>query len=355
MTCRFCSLKVNRQSRGFTLIELLVVIAIIGVLIALLLPAVQQAREAARRAQCKNNLKQIGLAMHNYLETHNTLPPGYINSGFLSPGAAAQYGQKNVLNHTGWTMILPFLDQGNLYNQFNFNSASNNAHGSALLLPIAGDYTQNLPPTQQLLQVLLCPSDPNVVLTTFDDPGTWAPHLWMHKAAPTSYMLSSGGEREWVSLYSDYSSLSSTWPTVLPNGKSVNSVGAFGEDGAAKIRDFTDGTSNSILVGESKLNKLWGLHHPIWGQGRHASTFGALTPDSDPNSMNNCYQKINKTYKKCDGGPDQAYPNAFGSEHVGGCQFLLGDGSVRFISENIDFSTLCLIAYIKDGQVIGEF
>src|SRR5262245_48859233 len=109
-------LKSNRPARGFTLIELLVVIAIIAILIALLLPAVQQAREAARRTSCKNNLKQLGIALHSYHDAHRTLPPGYLyrpNTGSTPPSNAAGFS---------WgAMSLPFLDQANLYQQFNWN------------------------------------------------------------------------------------------------------------------------------------------------------------------------------------------------------------------------------------------
>ncbi|MGQ0634542.1 MAG: DUF1559 family PulG-like putative transporter [Planctomycetaceae bacterium] len=339
------------RSRGFTLIELLVVIAIIAVLIALLLPAVQQAREAARRTQCKNNLKQIGLAMHNYLETFSILPPGMIAQGMTTAATAAAIGQQSILNHTAWTMILPYLDQGNLYNLFDFRTASNNAKNPSHTIPVAGNYVNNLPPSQQILPVLLCPTDPNVVLVTFDDPTTWAPWFWTHKAAPTSYMVCSGAQVEWIATYGEF-----TGTVTLPNGKVVLGVGAFGNNGSARIRDFSDGTTNALLVGESRLQKMWPpLHMPVWGQGRQASTYGRMNPDSDPLSFNNCIQKINNTFADCGGGPKDAWPNAFGSEHVGGCQFLLGDGSARFVSESMDYNTLCLLAYIKDGNVIADY
>ncbi|MEQ9070724.1 MAG: DUF1559 domain-containing protein, partial [Gimesia chilikensis] len=126
----------THRPRGFTLIELLVVIAIIAILIALLLPAVQQAREAARRTSCKNNLKQLGLGLHNYHDTHGCYPPGYI----YRPGASG-----NQLGF-GWVaMILPMIDQANLYNEFNFN------------LPIFD--AANLTAREKQIPGLLCPSD----------------------------------------------------------------------------------------------------------------------------------------------------------------------------------------------------
>src|SRR5262245_24957560 len=105
-----------RRRKGFTLIELLVVIAIISVLVALLLPAVQQAREAARRTQCKNNLHQIGIAIHNYHESYNVLPPARIAVGFVGWGGPPQGGPPLYLNATGWMSLLPFMDQAPLYN-----------------------------------------------------------------------------------------------------------------------------------------------------------------------------------------------------------------------------------------------
>ena len=341
------------KSHGFTLIELLVVIAIIAVLIALLLPAVQQAREAARRTQCKNNLKQIGLAMHNYLSTYDILPPGMIYPGMPDNNYASLITQTSIVNHTGWSMILPYIDQQNLYNQINFSIASNDAKNISSSLPYAGDYTKNLAATQTLIPMFLCPSDPHVVLTTFDDAGTWAPHLWMHKAAPISYMLAAGPIPEWQVTYAQYSN--ATIP--MPNGKTVPSIGSFGNDGSARLRDMIDGTTNTVLVGESRLKKVWGLYHPVWGQGRDSGVYGGPTPDADPNSLNNCMQKINNIpIRDCIGGPYlETFPKTYSSEHVGGCHFLLADGSARFVSQNLDYNIMCMLVFIKDGQITGDF
>ncbi len=115
----------HRSYRGFTLIELLVVIAIIAILIALLLPAVQQAREAARRSSCKNNLKQWGLALHNYHDTYKQFPPSAVNPGSYRSNSFVPRGK--IRNHTGYLYLLPYVDQAPLYKKINFNRATGNA------------------------------------------------------------------------------------------------------------------------------------------------------------------------------------------------------------------------------------
>ena len=194
--------------RGFTLIELLVVIAIIAILIALLLPAVQQAREAARRSQCQNNLKQIGLGLHNYHDTHKVFPPG-------------------VITDTGWawgTMILPFVDQANLYNTM--------APGGIMDLSNA---TQ-LANAQTVLNVYLCPSDP-----------------WGSPQKNTNYAITitpPGGSAATYNIgMSNYTGASGT---SLGNCEAVSSMGTgiLTINSNIKVRDVTDGASNTMLVGE---------------------------------------------------------------------------------------------------------
>jgi prepilin-type N-terminal cleavage/methylation domain-containing protein len=340
-----------RRIRGFTLIELLVVIAIIAILIALLLPAVQQAREAARRTQCTNNLKQIGLAMHNYLDVNGQLPPGLVFAGMISDAIATQDNQDFILNHTAWTMLLPYFEQVNLFNQFDLNQASNHAHNSLCTLPVQGDYNVNRRPSQSLLQVLLCPSATEVVKITYLDPAG-DPLFWTDQAAPSCYMLSSGTLGEGFRTYSVYNGALA----ALPDGRSVPLQGAFGNNGSARIRDIVDGTSNSILVGESTLRKVYTVYVPVWGQGRHISVYGGPLPDGDPNSLTNCLFRINQNPEKCGlTGLTRPWARTHSSEHPGGAQFLLGDGSARFLSENIDYVSYCLLNFIKDGQVVSEF
>jgi prepilin-type N-terminal cleavage/methylation domain-containing protein len=338
-----------RRHRGFTLIELLVVIAIIAVLIALLLPAVQQAREAARRTQCKNNLKQIGLAMHNYHDNFNQFPAGLYYTGVTNAAGAAADGQTFILNHTGWSMILPYIDQGNLYNQFNFAHASNDARDAANGLPVMGTFVPNRNWGKEMLQVYLCPSATEVFKVTYQGGD---PMFWTEEAAPNCYMLAGGGLGEGYRSWPVYGGAM----TGLPDGTTVNLQGAFGNNKSASIRDFTDGTTNSVMVYESTLRKVYTVYGPVWGQGRHIAVYGGPLPDGNPGSLTNCLFKINANPEKCGlTGLTRPWARTPSSEHVGGCHVLLGDGSCRFMSENIDYITYCLTSFIKDGRVVGEF
>jgi prepilin-type N-terminal cleavage/methylation domain-containing protein len=347
----------SRLRRGFTLIELLVVIAIIAILIALLLPAVQQAREAARRTQCKNNLHNIGLALHNYHDVFNVFPPALLHSGRYD-SAAFYSGGNRILNTTGWTLLLPYIDQAPAYNRYDFNQCS--SLSSPYGHPIAGTTAASLPVLTMALPILECPSHNQVgEVSTDTSPAT--EFYYRENARRTSYAFCTG-------VYTDYNA---------PYGSTNNDYrqGAFGNSGAARIRDIVDGTSNSSLVGESWGGGQWktSTAYGPWGlQGTHTSVHGrmvacALGATGAPcNSLctgsaadPDCFAPyardfgINSAYLGDAQG--RGYAWAFISGHVGGAHFLMGDGAVKFLSENMDYRLQCWVNYIHDGQPIGEF
>lgn len=299
------------RRRGFTLIELLVVIAIIAVLIALLLPAVQQAREAARRSSCQNNLKQLGLAMHNYHDVHGAFPPGH---------HACCFGTWQV-------SILPFIEQQNVYELYE------NLGGTDDTGPRYGDAPNNELVTNVRFTALTCPSDsPNTPVGSA--PNALTSHNYAVNYGATGYAQQR------------------TLNDVEFQGAPFTNRSVHG------LRDMVDGTSNTLLAAEV----LQGIEGDLrgftwWGD---ASGFTAYLP---PNSA-----EPDMIYDEdyCVNSPQinlpcavstTALPNMFASRsrHTGGVQVVLGDGSCRFVSENIDLFTWRNLASTRDGQVIGEF
>ncbi len=288
-------LKLRHHRRGFTLIELLVVIAIIAILISLLLPAVQQAREAARRSSCKNNLKQVGLALHNYHDTHRTFPPGWVR------GAAD--------SSPGWgtfTFLLPHLDQANLYNTLNPGPAA---------MPSAANAN-----TQTVLSVYVCPSDtgPNI-----------------------NAALSSHGKSNYICVMGS---------NVAPSASAVGD-GLFYRHSSVRIRDITDGTSNTFAIGERYYDGAAGVSSSsrIGGVWVGTNGGGGRTHVQDCRDISGNY--INSA--TAPSSTESEY--AFSSRHVGGAHFLLADGAVRFVSENLNGGTYADLATRDGGETIGEF
>ncbi len=298
------------RSRGFTLIELLVVIAIIAILIALLLPAVQQAREAARRTQCKNNLKQIGLALHNYHDTHRVFPPGWI--AVIGGVPSAHEGTSGV----GWgTGILPYLEQNNIYQQFNASlPLTDPANALFLKSQIAG---------------YKCPSDPQPDFFAIMEEGG-GPVL---AELPIANYIGCFGTEELGGCENSPGTL-----PVLANG-TCKGNGAFYHNSSVRIAAITDGTTNTFLVGERRTRREldWMTSWPgMIAEGEEAFQRICGSADHTPNH------------------PDHHFDD-FSSPNTGGAQFCLGDGSVRFISENIDVGVYQSLATIQGGEVVGEF
>lgn len=324
---------------GFTLIELLVVIAIIAILVALLLPAVQQAREAARRSSCKNNLKQIGLALHNYHDVHTIFPFSSSHDGG-GGGNADPF----ILNHTGWLMLLPFLEQAPLYDQFDFSQATGNWQDASPAHPgpLQGDAASgNDVLIANEISVYKCPSE-----------------SYRSKASTNNSFYGTGTAQAAALTNYGFCVDSSTadsrqdWSVVPHSIKTM-----FGANSAASFRDVTDGLSNTIAVVETLRDIKNGNGLP-WGTCDHTARGGVFLRDTAGwnggiNAWICCPWGTNPMSNTSTTSlADHQRP---GSLHRGGCHVVLGDGAVRFISENIDSGTLVALSTILNGEVIGEY
>ena len=338
----------NRTRQAFTLVELLVVIAIIGVMVGLLLPAVQAAREAARRMSCGNNMKQLGLALHNYHSTYNVFPPARFASGQLNNNVGNAIPVKNT---TGWAMLLPFLEQQAAFEMYNFDvcSSSSRRGNYPASAPVMGNDTINEPIYSQRFSFLECPSHVDAGEMLSRDPGT--ENLYsLRNARRTSYFFSTGQYTDDNSIYPNLAS------------RRLRGLGAFGTDGAAKFGDISDGTSNALAIGESRGGRT--KRDPWWGpwglNGTRTCCFGVVMADNNtavpgtPITFNAAHQRDYHINSAFNNDPQRRqFAWTFGSQHPGGAQFTLCDGSVTFLSDSLDYLTLIRLSYILDGEPVS--
>ena len=311
---------------GFTLVELLVVIAIIGILIALLLPAVQAAREAARRSQCTNNLKQLGLALHNYHDTHKCFPAvGYCRgwSGTAAAGNANDLLEGPfALNHNSWVSLAPFYEQAALYDAYDFTGAAcNYLRNTSRVLPPGKDAvgSGNVNVVTQSPTVFQCPSDAwdkrNKVSTAYSPDGTAT-----YRSIRTNY---------------DFSAYHSTagfnwWPNLTDRRYKY----MFSTNSSSRIADCIDGTSNTLAVNETCKNVIDG-DSPAWGLRGWVMT----GIDAAYAGMNSWDWPVLGTWYTGDRTVRRGQLFSWGmagSLHPGGANSCLTDGSVRFISETTE-------------------
>ena len=311
----------KKFTRAFTLIELLVVIAIIAVLIALLLPAVQQAREAARRSQCKNNLKQMGLAVHNYHDVANTMPPAWINPA--TGNCATMFPSGGTKNITGYSLLLPYMDQAPLYNQFNFSLPMGPANGGGCGFGSLAPDSQSATVGKKI-ESMRCPSDMPL--------GEPVNQTHVHSAVTNGYRISYGF------VWYRYAWATGNYSADTDVRKTV-----WGHNGSANFSYITDGTSNTFMFMEMQFKRT--NSNLRYGPYLHAYTY-----------YSECTPLIwNINQPQTASVPEYAGWTAPSSKHVGGCHALMCDGAVRFVSQNISNTTLWALNSMGQGETIGEF
>ena len=323
----------SKHRRGFTLIELLVVIAIIAILIGLLLPAVQKIREAANRMKCSNNLKQIGLGLHNYNDVNNQFPAAvYV----LAP-AATNWTNLDLIGPNWMIMILPFIEQDNLYAPIS-QSISNYRNG-------INDQNWRTVRTSRV-PIYLCPSEPFGSTPFSGSSGGWVRGSYGANAGPGTPQNTIDGASPSFTVAD--TSLSFAAGPVM----SIN----FGDSVATLTSQ--DGTSNTILVNHLRAGPTAADPRGVWALGIVGGSYTAGNAIGDcktPNDRGCCSDDLIGCLDRPDiamgcwnGGWGQSQARA---SHSGGVNTLMGDGSVRFVRDSIDTRTWFLMLSRNDGQV----
>lgn len=342
---RFLKCRVRPRSAGFTIVEVLVVIAIIGLMVALLLPAVQQSRESARRMSCQSNLKQIGIAIQAYHETYRVFPPGYIGE---NPDPTDTKGW-------GWqALLLPFIEQSPLHRQLAVNrdpimvALNDPLRRPLLLTPIS---------------LYLCPSDssgtmnhPARALTGFPLPGIGpsppSPFNF-HPGHPQPGIAVDVARSNYVGSFGDaWDTSLGVWPISLLRGN-----GLLGCNSDLDVSAITDGTSHTFAAGERSMDAYAGVWSGV-DQWSECTTHGVSMV------LGSTFYKPNLPPEPYTLTCDGKGASGFGSRHVNGTQFVMCDGSVHFISDSIEFNNSPVNGQLgvyqrlgrrNDGEVVNGF
>jgi prepilin-type N-terminal cleavage/methylation domain-containing protein len=347
----------KRSVRGFTLVELLVVIAIIGILVGLLLPAVQAAREAARRMQCSNNLKQLALGVHLHHDAFRKFPYGMLRAQtpwFPHPEAAPNNNRRYGLMH----QLLPFIEQGNLYqrwDQLNFNANRkdiNNPTGPDFV----GDHFFN-----KVVPTMMCPSNPGGPFnegTNAAENGLYFRTHYFGAAGTRGYPRSATDGRP--SLFNPFAPAT---PTVTPSGTGYAALsdGILLQNKQLTMGGATDGTSNTLLLGERQYFDQVFDSSPItddrirdWGWVWFGAQGDCFLGTGVPINF-----RLPANFDTLGGATQQLLfddrINAFGSMHTGGAQFALADGSIHFLSQSISAITYRAMGTRSGGEVVADW
>jgi prepilin-type N-terminal cleavage/methylation domain-containing protein/prepilin-type processing-associated H-X9-DG protein len=332
------------RKRGFTLVELLVVIAIIGILVALLLPAIQAAREAARRTQCQNNVKQLGVALFNYHDSYKVFPPAGLDYGWSGSGGA-EPATKLVKNINGLALLLPYIEQQALHSQLNFGQAFSHvgpapqtqSNIKASVRPIAGNAgtSGNAAALGEIVPGFVCPSDRRDQL--------YLPTTGVYAILNGSGVAAVKTNYDFSVATGDYSTFND-WLTYNPLTKRM-----FGENSDSNTASVIDGTSNTIAMGET-CHWVANGSCPAWGF-RGWVMSGV---DVGANGINQFDIPATYTWvadKTTILGRLRTWASV-GSAHPGGANILMGDASARFVSENTDRTVLVAIATMSGGEAV---